>query len=148
MLPETAIAMHKCRSPFPSQVPPAGQKLIGWKVKVVEDNALLSSLSFVSKKTVLMLVGTPVLEIEAAARDLERGRKLSHSICSDLNSPVPTPARRVVSSREHASRDSRPINAAHGGVLLSSCVLFELALARKPTCHAHVLLSCVFLWYS
>ena len=114
-----------------TRVEPADQKLVGWRGgRAAADDARLSALLPLPKK--LMLVGAPRDEIDAAAAELERGRRLGRGVRSDLGVPPPPPEpfARGADPRRAART---PINAAHGGgIFLDPLVWAPPRHVRNP----------------
>jgi hypothetical protein len=115
-------------------IPPAGQKLVGLgspaRPPASEDClAGLLSAGGGSKRTI-MLLGSPLAVIEAAALDLERGRRAGVTIASDLNDAAglqhTSRASAAVMGRRRPGRmtdSGRPIRPQHGaGIYLDPSV--------------------------
>ena len=67
----------------------AHQKLMGWASRKVGDVDVIHTLKLSAKR--LMLMGTPSVELEAAAKDLERGKR-TNRVANDLFFKVPEAA--------------------------------------------------------
>jgi len=107
-------------------IPPSRQKLLGLgsPVRPPPPEERLSALHPPGTKRVVMLIGTRPAEVEAAALDLERGRRAAIEIRNDLNDVVGR--RAAAGGRRRPLRpadDQRPIEAQRGaGIFLDPAV--------------------------
>lgn len=113
-------------------VPPAGQKLVGLSSSVrppPSEECLAGLVSAGGAKRSIMLVGSRPGVIEAAALDLERGRRAGVTIANDLNDMAALHTSRATAAargRPRLSRltdSGRPIEAQRGaGIYLDPSV--------------------------